>query len=221
MQTSIIYLSQNTKSKHAKNKTIKDVKCFGQRRAQASYTWPLTLLPHHFNAFPSFVVSSPKIHLTAPWRVLLFVVGCMWPYLTLPYLEGGWLREQASSSEATARAQCATPTDHWFCCQESTLMCRLSMHDNNAQWCCSNDNEIQTSNTVSPGEQCQAEDRIADTEHNSSRLQPQTHTQTHKCTHARMHKHTQVFVCLCSRVCCILQNTYFSRASNFREFRHE
>jgi len=31
---SIIYLSQNTKSKHAKNKTIKDVKCFlfGQRR---------------------------------------------------------------------------------------------------------------------------------------------------------------------------------------------
>jgi len=39
---SIIYLSQNTKSKHAKNKTIKDVKCFGQRRAQASYTWPTT-----------------------------------------------------------------------------------------------------------------------------------------------------------------------------------
>jgi len=32
----------DTKSKHAKNKTIKDVKCFGQRRAQASYTWPTT-----------------------------------------------------------------------------------------------------------------------------------------------------------------------------------
>jgi len=30
---SIIYLSENTKSKHARNKTIKDVKCFGQRRA--------------------------------------------------------------------------------------------------------------------------------------------------------------------------------------------
>ena len=33
---------QNTKSKHGKNKTIKDVKCFGQRRAYASYTWPTT-----------------------------------------------------------------------------------------------------------------------------------------------------------------------------------
>jgi len=32
--------------------------------------------------------------------------------LTLPYWRGGWLREQAPSTEATAQAQCTSPTNH-------------------------------------------------------------------------------------------------------------